>query len=222
MNKQASNFNEAILQAMNSYARQPCFKVKRGARYHDISYWRFQILTLHMVHFFRDQDLSNGERVAIVADNSLEWMVTYMACLLAGGVAVPLRVSYTPETVRSILADSGASLAVLQDEKHIQALSTDLNSDTDSTLPHLKTILAINNDDELPPGVTELNHLLGQTAAPTSEEQELILAHAAAIPPEAPAVIHYVVSEAGQPKGAVFDHGGQSGDHAAFGRMVYV
>ena len=117
MIEQVKNLNQAILGAMDIHAGRTCFLVKRGSRYQDISYGRFKTLTLQMVHFFRRQGLSTGDRVAIVADNSLEWMVTYIACLFAGGVAVPLRTSLTPAMLHFILQDTGAGLAILQEQE---------------------------------------------------------------------------------------------------------
>ena len=206
MIKQANSLNEAILEAMNAFARRSCFKLKRGTRYQDISYWRFQILLLNMTNFFHRQGLTNGERVAIVADNSLEWMVVYLACLLSGGVAVPIRTSYTSAMIRTILADSGASLAVLEDAEHIQSLAAKLGAAQENPLPSLNTILSTNKTEALPADVVDIGQILNQTAPPTSEEQEIIRTHAASISPEATAVIHYVVSETGQSKGAFFTH----------------
>ncbi len=206
MEDHPKNVNEAILWAMNNHPRQTCFKIKRGARYQNISYWRFQILTLHLTHFFRQQGISNGERVAIIADNSLEWMVAFLACLLAGGVAVPLRTSFALDTLRTILDDSETCLAILDNEEFIRTLAADLNSEADNYLPNLKTILTVKNFQELPAGVIDLNQVLFQTAPPTSDEQELIRDHANNVSLTSPSVIHYVVSETGKPKGAVFDH----------------
>ncbi len=206
MYNEVSSINEAILKALNDYARQSCFKIKRGARYQDISYWRFQNQTLHLAHYLRTHGISNGERVAIIADNSPEWFAVYLACLLAGGVAVPLRASYTPEMVRTILDDIGAAVTVAEHKEHLQALSAELTGAAGSQLPKLVTILAINNPPDLPPNVMAIDQILSKTTPPTSDEIEQLRNHAVNIAPDALTVIYYVVSETGRPKGAVFDH----------------
>ena len=102
MNKQAKNFNQALLAAMDTYAEQTCFQAKQSGYYHNISYQQFQTLTFRMARFFGNRGIVNGERVAIVANNSPVWIAAYMACLLSGGVAVPLHVSLSPTTLHLI------------------------------------------------------------------------------------------------------------------------
>lgn len=206
MNEQAQNLNQALLAAMDNYAKRTCFQVKQDRRYQNISYWRFQMLTFHMAKFFADQGITNGERVAIVADNCLEWIVAYVACLLSGGVAVPLRTTLAPDTLHFILQDSGTRLVILQNTEHVQALTTTLASEANDRLPDLKTIVAITNGGEVPPEVIPMDTLLVETAPLTPEIHQVIRAHAESMAPQAPASIIYVTSETGQPKGAVFEH----------------
>ncbi len=195
------NLNQAILAAMTTYAGQTCFQVKRGTRYQDISYRQFEILTFRLASFFRRQGISKGERVVITANNSVEWMAAYMACLLSGGVAVPLRTSLTGDMLRFILEDSEASIAVLQDEEHIQTIS----SEAGEHLPNLKTILTLSDTGNLSPEGVSVT-VLAEIGTPPSSEQEAIRSHAAGVRSNALASIHYVTSETGRPKGAVFDH----------------
>lgn len=207
MDEQIANLNQAFFKAVSRCAKQTCFKVKRGARYQDVSYRRFHILTMHTAQMFRRQGLQVGDRVAIVAENSLEWMTVYIACLLVGGVAVPVRTSITPEMLHYILKDSGAAMVVAHDKDHVQMLFSADHATISANLPALKAIFTINTATEALPGVLEINQMLFKTAPPTPEEQEIIQAHAESIAPAALAYIFYVASETGQPKGAVFDHG---------------
>ena len=122
VNAQPKNFNQALLTAMDTYAKQACFLAKQNGYYKNISYQQFQTLTFRMAKFFDDRGIVNGDRVAIVATNSPVWMAAYIACLLSGGVVVPLHVSASPITLQSILQDSGSRLAILQVQNHIQQM----------------------------------------------------------------------------------------------------
>jgi long-chain acyl-CoA synthetase len=199
-NEQAKNLNQVLLAAMDAYAGQTCFQIKRGKRYRNISYRRFQTLTFRLTSFLRRQSVS---RVAVVADNCLEWMIAYVACLLSGGAVVPLRTSLAPDTLHFILRDSSARLVILKDEQHLQAISASLTSDADDRLPDLKTILVINPEGELPPGAISMDAILAEVGAPTPEERETIRSHAESVAPQSLASIVYVIGEI---KGAVFDH----------------
>jgi long-chain acyl-CoA synthetase len=202
--ERAKNLNQVLLAAMDAYAGQTCFQVKRDRRhYQNISYRRFQTLAFRLTSFLRRQGIS---RVAIVADNCLEWMIAYVACLLSGGAVVPLRTSLAPDTLRFILRDSSVRLVVLKDAEHVQTIAASLASDADDRLPDLKTVLAIHDGEDLPPGVISTDAVLAEIGAPTLEERETIRSHAESVAPQSLASIAYVTSETGRVKGAVFDH----------------
>jgi len=207
MDEQARNLNQALLAAMDAYPRRTCFQIKQGTHYRSTSYRRFQTLAFRLSDFFGRQGVS---RVAIVADNCLEWMVAYVACLLSGGVVVPLRITLAPDTLRFILQDSGSDLVVLQDRDHLQAILDHMASDDGDRLPDLKAVLVVGDvladEVESLPSVTPMNTVLADTASPTPEKQETIRSHAESMPPQALSSLNYVIRETGKPKGATFDH----------------
>ena len=173
MSNKIKNLNQALLQAMDRYGEQTCFQIKQGRRYQKISYRQLQMLTFHMAQFFRKQGIAKDERVVLVADNSLEWMAAYMGCLFSGGVAVPLHASHAPGTLNFILQDSGARLAILQEQAHLQAVLTNWTSDTDDGLSNLQAILTINLEGEPPSGVTPMKTLLAEPSPTTEEEADI-------------------------------------------------
>ena len=141
MTEPAQTLNQVLLAAMATYARQTCFQVSHGGSYRNISYQRFENLVLRLASFFQDYGLSQGDRVAIIADNCLEWMVAYVACLLSGGVAVPLPTSLASDMLRFLLRDCGARLAMVHDERQGHILEG-----LTQELPDLETVLAVNAD----------------------------------------------------------------------------
>ncbi len=199
MNEQIQNLNQALLAAMDTYAERTCFRVKRGSRYQDVSYRRFQKLTFRLASFFRDYGLSQGERVAIIADNCLEWIVAYVACLLSGGIAVPLSTSLAPDMLCFILQDAGARLVVVHDDRQEGILESIVEE-----LPDLDTVLAISKDEESLLGAFPMAEVLNQEIS--SEEMAAIRASAEAIDSQALASIHYTTGKTDRPRGAVFDH----------------
>ena len=63
-----------------------------------------------MAAYLRSQGIARGDRVAILAKNTVHWMLSDYAILLAGGVSVPLYPTLAPTTIRQILEHSGAKL----------------------------------------------------------------------------------------------------------------
>ncbi len=192
----AQTLNQALLAAMATHARQTCFRVSQGSRYRDISYQRFERLVLRLASFFQNYGLSQGDRVAIIADNCLEWMVAYVACLLCGGVAVPLPTSLTPDMLGFILRDSGARLAMVHDERQGYVLEGMAEE-----LPDLDTLLAVNAASLL--GAFPMASVLAK-AIPV-QEGDTIRAYAESMGPDTLASIHYTAGKADRPNGAVFD-----------------
>lgn len=204
MDEQVQNLNQVFLSVMDIHAGKTCFRIKQGRRYNNISFHRFQHHALRMAKFFQDQGIRNGERVVIAADNSLEWMVAYVACLLAGGVAVPIRTSLSLDSLTYVLENSGAQLAIVQEPATVQALRR--WADSDARKPNLSTILPVEGEGSLPEETPSVKQILNAAERLEPEEREQIEQHAKAVPPHALTDIHYVTTEQGTLVGAIFDH----------------
>jgi long-chain acyl-CoA synthetase len=66
--------------------------------------------------------LAKGERVCILSQTRLEWMLADVGVLLAGGVPVPIYASSTPEQCAFIIRDCGARLAIVEDAAQLEKL----------------------------------------------------------------------------------------------------
>jgi long-chain acyl-CoA synthetase len=205
MTEQANNVNSLLLEAMNAYAEQTCFQIKQGTKYQGVSYQSFQTLTFRLARFLTGQDLAVGDRVAIAAENSLEWMATYMACLISGVTVVPLHMSSSSDRLHFVLQDTGARIAVLQDANLVQHLLNNWSPNDSQGLGELQRILTINEARVSSPHITSLDEILAEPPLNPDEETE-IRSRAESTPARTLTSICYVASDTGDPKGAVFDH----------------
>lgn len=196
MNEQFHNLNQLLLNAMDNYADRICFQVRRGKRFQSISYRRFQRYAFRLAHYFRQQGINAGERVAIVADNPLEWIVVYIAGLLAGGAVVPLHAWWPRERLKNALKDSGACLAVVQGEAQPWLLEA-----VGESLPALCSVLIVGDEGVSSPGVATVSTIMSRAIG--DEAEAAIRAHAVQVPAEALALIYYKSS---RPLGAMFTH----------------
>ena len=105
------NLNQAFLVAMDAYAGRVCFRVESGVRYRQITYRELSDLTFRVAGYLCRKGLAAGDRVVIVAENSAEWMASFLGCLMAGGVAVPLRGSLPPDEICRMMGEAGARVA---------------------------------------------------------------------------------------------------------------
>ncbi len=203
MQTQNLTLNQTLLLALDTHAQRPCLKIKQGQHYQDISYHYLTTLTFRFVRFFQRQGIANGERVVLAAKNSPEWLAAYLGCLLAGGAVVPLHITNVPDTLHFILRDCGARLAILEERGHLQKAVAGLDPTHADYLPDLEKIVTTSSGGEPLPQVTPLKQFL--TEPLSAEDEEAIRTQAQNIAPEAIALLYYVTSASGQPKGAVFD-----------------
>ncbi|MBR3621438.1 MAG: AMP-binding protein [Clostridia bacterium] len=60
--------------------------------------------------------LDGGKKIAIIAENSYEWIVSYYATLIGGNIAVPMDIKLSDEEIVSQLVRSGCEAMVYCDE----------------------------------------------------------------------------------------------------------
>ncbi len=90
-----------------------------GGQYQDVNWAELYEAIQNLAAALVDQGLEPGDRVAILSYNRLEWIITDMAVMLAGGVSVALYHTNTAEQCAYILADSGARFVFVEDEEQV-------------------------------------------------------------------------------------------------------
>ncbi len=202
MSDQAENMNQVFLVALGAFADATCLRVKRGLWYRSVSYRDLEDDAFRVAGFLRRRGMAAGERVAISAEISAEWLAAYLGCLLAGGVAVPLPTSTSADDFCFMLEDSGASVVVAQGAEQLRRLDR-----VAGELSGLSAVLAIGDTADCRLPTTTLTSLRG--GRQVAGERQRIRVEAESMPAGATASIHYTAQELGRPRGAVFDHGAQ-------------
>ncbi len=81
------------------------------------------------------EGIKKGDRVAILLENSLEYIVSYYAVLKAGGVAVPLGTDVKPKKLQSLLVKISPGI-IISSSRYERVLKS-----TDLSLPGLKALV---------------------------------------------------------------------------------
>lgn len=136
----------------------------------------------------RSAGLQWGDRVAIMSRTRYEWTLTDFALWTAGLVGVPVYETSSPDQVRWILADSGASAIVVESAEH-QRIVESVRPDC----PQLAHVWQIEAGD--------LDRLAAQGHDTTSLEDA-----AARTTPADLATIIYTSGTTGRPKGCELTH----------------
>lgn len=133
--------------------------------------------------------VERGDRVAILAANSPEWVISFWACAVLGAVSVPLNAWWKAEELEFGLVDSGSRI-VIADERRVELLRPRLTE-----MRELEHVFSTGAAGDHP--VRPFSDLLGgdPDKLPDSpvEEDDLL-------------AIMYTSGTTGQPKGATITH----------------
>lgn len=129
-----------------------------------------------------------GDRVAVLAHNSMVWPLADLGTLLAGAISVGLYPTSSAAQVAEVLSDCGARLLVVDDATQLEKVRTERDR-----LPALERVIA-----------------WGETRGDATSWDEWVGAASPALPPPpdpaADAVLIYTSGSTGVPKGARISH----------------
>lgn len=141
--------------------------------------------------------LAVGDRVAILTNNSVEWICFDQAALSLGLVVVPLYTSDNPENIAYILADSGARLLLVGTDEQWRAIAS-----RRAAFPALETVLCIRHSAGAGISGDLALHRIDDWLAQAGSMQRFDQI----ADPNALATIVYTSGTTGQPKGVMLSH----------------
>ncbi len=136
-----------------------------------------------VAHDLRARGIGRGDRVAILAENSVAWLLADFGILYAGCVVVPMYPTTADDQIAFILADSEAKLVFVEDDAAAERLH--------AAVPNAPALVALN---ALPPD---------DGAVP---DDAVLRSYSDGIVPDDLAVLIYTSGTTGQPKGVMLSH----------------
>jgi len=192
------NPNQTLAQILEQQARQHGARAFLRDKYHqawrDYSWSQIAERTARLRTGLARLGVKRGDRVAILAKNSPEWVMVDLAALGAGAIVVPLYTTAGEEEMRHVMRDSGARLLALDSEQHLDKIRG-LGS-----LPALDTILFMQparpSHDGAGPRIVSLEQASagGPMPAVAGGREEI-------------ATFIYTSGTTGPPKGVMLSHG---------------
>ena len=156
-----------------------------------IKYGEFRDKILRFGNGLRELGVKPGDRVAIYATNSIDWLISEFAIWAAAGVLVPINDKYTVEEAKFIIEHSESEVVIIDNStsEKMKAMAVDLQGD-------MKVLTAGGTVFE---GGMELEQLINNNnplRLPVYRDGE------------DPAAIYYTSGTTGKPKGCVLRHNG--------------
>jgi len=139
-----------------------------------------------------------GARIGVLVPNSVEHVCMDQAALASGFVPVPLHVVDNPESLAYVLADSGASLLLVESFERWQALVP-----FQSRFPHLQRVVYLQGASEVAASgiAVSLDEWLALAVKPSD-----VITQSGPVAPDALAAIVYTSGTTGRPKGVMLSH----------------
>ncbi|OYR44378.1 long-chain fatty acid--CoA ligase [Halorubrum sp. Hd13] len=103
--------------------------------YAGVTYAEMRDVVRRLAAGFRELGVDDDTRVALYAETRMEWAQTDFAALAAGGVVTTVYASSSPDQVRYLLEDPGATVAVVENRDlldELLAVADDLSRDLDA------------------------------------------------------------------------------------------
>jgi long-chain acyl-CoA synthetase len=196
-----SHLVELFQRAVETYADRPAFGVLRGKEWQYTSYTEVGELVARARSGLAQLGVGRGDRVAIVADNRLEWVILAHATFQRRAIFVPMYEAQHDGELKYILSDSAAKICFVANASagaRVAALREDLL--------YLQQVINIEGSDE-----QSYNALLAQSA------DRLVTARTPL--PSDVATIIYTSGTTGEPKGVRLTHQNLASNAAALSDM---
>jgi long-chain acyl-CoA synthetase len=181
------------------------YKKEKGGPYVEMTWGELRDAAVSFACGLIRLGLNPGDRSAVICFNRVEWIVTDIGTMLAGGVDVPIYHTNTSEQCAYIINDSGASFTVVEDLVQLEKV---LAAQKDP--PALSTIILIDGEPPASVGdkrIVSYAEVLAEGARERAELEAEIERRGLGCGPDDLATIVYTSGTTGPPKGCMISHG---------------
>lgn len=100
-----NTFRELLLRSNELYGARDAFRVRTKTHYRSITYSSMMSDVLNLSAALDSQGLSRAN-LAVMGENSYQWVVAYFATVISGGVIVPLDKELTEQQIAGLIVES--------------------------------------------------------------------------------------------------------------------
>lgn len=218
--REAANAVDLWAQRVSGSADRVAFKVREGGAWRGYTWKESDAIAREIAAGLMAIGVGKGERVCILSQTRLEWMLADVGALLAGAVPVPIYASSTPEQCAFILRDCGAVLAFVEDAAQLEKLLgirahlpgrlrlVYMTGDCDLERPDAQGRKRIMLADVCPPGDETVLSLaeLRQRGRALNPAPSVVAERVKELGPDSLFTIIYTSGTTGTPKGAELSH----------------
>jgi long-chain acyl-CoA synthetase len=202
MSNEPTTLVELYDRVATEHPKSNTLNFKRDRTWHSLSASEMLRRARHVALGLHALGVRKGDRVAIVSESCVEWVLADQGCIFAGAVTVPIYPTLTAEQARYIISDCGARAIFVATHHKLNEIAGALKE-----CPTIETVILF--ESEAPPGrddVLSFDQLQERGGALGDSDAALINKLAAACRPEDLATIIYTSGTTGEPKGVMLTH----------------
>lgn len=129
--QELDNIRELLNWTANQYGDKIAFSYEQKHTVKTISYGTFKEQVLSLGTYLYSKGYHNKCHIAVIGENSYEWIQAYFAVVCGGNVIVPLDKDFSAQEISEKLKDSGCCLLILpQDYSEVIELLNESNINT--------------------------------------------------------------------------------------------
>src|SRR5215510_13389823 len=190
---------------------------KHDGVWHALSATQMMSRARHIALGLYSLGLRKGDRIALLSESCVEWVLADQGCIFLGAIMVPIYPTLSPDQVKYIINDCGARALLVSNKEKL--------SELEATLQDCRTIenvIIFSSEDSQKRSLT-LNQIEGRGRELATAQPQLIEELMRAAQPEDLATIIYTSGTTGEPKGVMLTHANMvsnlidSSNHLEFG-----
>jgi len=195
------NLVELLRRQAERFGPRPAVRFKRNGLYHDLPWEDYAAHALACAAGLLDRGIEPGDRVGLLSENRVEWLLADMGILAAAAVNVPPHAPLTPQQVHYQLADAEARWLFVSTQKQLDKIRT-----IREQLPLLRGVVVFDAAAAAADAVSFAEFLaqgrqaLGRVHKELERREQTLKAHDLA-------TIIYTSGTTGNPKGVMLTHG---------------
>src|SRR6267378_565695 len=130
------NLAEVLRRQADCLGSRPAFRFKRQGLYHDLGWEQYRDDVLSCAAALIDAGLQVGDRVGLLSENRVEWLMADMAILTARCINVPPHAPLTARQVHFQLEETETRWLFVSDQEQLEKIRK-----VRSELPELRGIV---------------------------------------------------------------------------------
>jgi long-chain acyl-CoA synthetase len=193
-----------LVQRFENTPSKFAFMRKSGGKYEGISYAQLREMVENFAAGLLELGVERGDRVGIVSENRLEWVIADFATAAIGAVNVPIFPTLTPKQIEYIYNNCSASCIIVSNSFQLNKILK-----VASELRALEHIIVMNDDTAFQPGmIRSFKNVmeLGAKKYSLAERRDMFLKNSEAVQPDDLLTLIYTSGTTGNPKGVMLTH----------------